>query len=78
VQAARFFVFAGRGDARVARQTRGGVHARRTGPVNGFCFYVKNSAVVELNLSVDRALQTIVSMGVASVKRNPSPNRPGI
>ncbi len=35
-------------------------------PVNGFYFYVKKSEVVELNLSVDRALKYIVSMGVAS------------
>lgn len=35
-------------------------------PVNGFYFYVKRSEVIELNLSVDRALKYIVSMGVAS------------
>lgn len=35
-------------------------------PVNGFYFYVKKSEVVELNVSVDRALKYIVSMGVAS------------
>jgi uncharacterized membrane protein len=35
-------------------------------PVNGFYFYVKKSEVIELNLSVDRALKYIVSMGVAS------------
>jgi uncharacterized membrane protein len=35
-------------------------------PVNGFYFYVKKSEVVELDLSVDRALKYIVSMGVAS------------
>jgi len=34
--------------------------------VNGFYFYVKKSEVVELDLSVDRALKYIVSMGVAS------------
>lgn len=42
-------------------------------PVNGFYFYVKKSEVVELDLSVDRALKYIVSMGVASGE-----SRPGI
>ena len=42
-------------------------------PVNGFYFYVKKSEVVEMNISVDRALKYIVSMGVAS-----SEARPGI
>jgi uncharacterized membrane protein len=42
-------------------------------PVNGFYFYVKKSEVIELNMSVDRALKNIVSMGVAS-----SEARPGI
>lgn len=40
-------------------------------PVNGFYFYVKKSEVVELNLSVDRALKYIVSMGVASGEARP-------
>jgi uncharacterized membrane protein len=35
-------------------------------PVNGFYFFVKKSEVIELNMSVDRALKNIVSMGVAS------------
>jgi len=35
-------------------------------PVNGFYFYVKKSEVIEMNISVDRALKYIVSMGVAS------------
>ena len=35
-------------------------------PVNGFYFYVKKSEVIELDMSVDRALKYIVSMGVAS------------
>lgn len=35
-------------------------------PVNGFYFYVMKSEVIELNVSVDRALKYIVSMGVAS------------
>jgi len=42
-------------------------------PVNGFYFYVKKSEVVELDVSVDRALKYIVSMRVAS-----SEARPGI
>jgi len=37
-------------------------------PVNGFYFYVKKSEVIELNMSVDRALKNIVSMGVVSVE----------
>ena len=40
-------------------------------PVNGFYFYVKRSEVVELNVSVDRALKYIVSMGVASGEARP-------
>ena len=40
-------------------------------PVNGFYFYVKKSEVIELNLSVDRALKYIVSMGVASGEARP-------
>lgn len=35
-------------------------------PVNGFYFYVKKSETIELDMSVDRALKTIVSMGVVS------------
>lgn len=35
-------------------------------PVNGFYFFVKKTEVIELNVSVDRALKYIVSMGVAS------------
>ena len=40
-------------------------------PVNGFYFYVKKSEVVELDVSVDRALKYIVSMGVASGEARP-------
>lgn len=40
-------------------------------PVNGFYFYVKKSEVVELDMSVDRALKYIVSMGVASSEARP-------
>lgn len=35
-------------------------------PVNGFYFFVKKSETIELDMSVDMALKTIVSMGVAS------------
>ena len=35
-------------------------------PVNGFYFYVKKSETIALDISVDRALKYIVSMGVAS------------
>jgi uncharacterized membrane protein len=40
-------------------------------PVNGFYFYVKKSEVIELNMSVDRALKYIVSMGVVSSEARP-------
>jgi uncharacterized membrane protein len=40
-------------------------------PVNGFYFYVKKSEVVEIDMSVDRALKYIVSMGVASSEACP-------
>ena len=33
-------------------------------PVNGFYFYVRKSETIELNISVDVALKSIVSMGV--------------
>ncbi len=33
-------------------------------PVNGFYFYVRRDAVIELDMSVDAAFRTIVSMGV--------------
>ena len=35
-------------------------------PVNGFYFFVKKSETIELDMSVDLALRTIVSMGVAT------------
>lgn len=35
-------------------------------PVNGFYFYVKKSEAIELDMSVDRALKYIISMGVVS------------
>ena len=40
-------------------------------PVNGFYFFVRKSEVVELDVSVDRALKYIVSMGVASGETPP-------
>jgi uncharacterized membrane protein len=33
-------------------------------PVNGFYFYVRKADTIELNISVDVALKTIISMGV--------------
>ncbi len=33
-------------------------------PVNGFYFYVRRADTIELNISVDVALKTIISMGV--------------
>lgn len=41
-------------------------------PVNGFYFYVKRSEVIELDISVDRALKYIISMGVASGEARPA------
>lgn len=38
-------------------------------PVNGFYFYVKKSETIELNMSVDDALKSIVSMGVVAPKK---------
>ena len=40
-------------------------------PVNGFYFYVRKSEVIELNVSIERALKYIVSMGVASGEARP-------
>ena len=40
-------------------------------PVNGFYFFVKKSEVIELIVSVERALKYIVSMGVASGDSRP-------
>ena len=40
-------------------------------PVNGFYFFVKKSEAIELDVSVDRALKYIVSMGVASGDSRP-------
>jgi uncharacterized membrane protein len=35
-------------------------------PVNGFYFFVRKSDTIELDMSVDQALRSIVSMGVAA------------
>jgi uncharacterized membrane protein len=39
-------------------------------PVNGFYFYVKKSETVELDISVDAAFRSIVSMGVVTTPEN--------
>lgn len=41
-------------------------------PVNGFYFYVRRSEVIELDISVDRALKYIISMGVVSGEARPT------
>lgn len=47
-------------------------------PVNGFYFYVRRDAVIELDMSVDSALKAIVSMGVvAPTMRQDASNYPG-
>jgi uncharacterized membrane protein len=38
-------------------------------PVNGFYFYVKKSETIELDMNVDDALKSIVSMGVVAPKK---------
>ncbi len=40
-------------------------------PVNGFYFYVQRSEVIELDMSVDAALKTIVSMGMVTPVQKP-------
>ncbi|MDO8414326.1 MAG: DUF502 domain-containing protein [Gallionellaceae bacterium] len=42
-------------------------------PVNGFYFYVRKADVIELNISVDVALKSIVSMGVVAPPANVLP-----
>ena len=42
-------------------------------PVNGFYFYVRKSETIELDMSVDVALRTIVSMGVVAAPEPSSP-----
>ncbi|MFZ5502071.1 MAG: DUF502 domain-containing protein [Pseudomonadota bacterium] len=40
-------------------------------PVNGFYFYLRKADVIELDMSVDVALRTIVSMGVVATPETP-------
>lgn len=40
-------------------------------PVNGFYFFVKRSETIALSMSVDAALKTIISMGVATDNERP-------
>ena len=47
-------------------------------PVNGFYFYVRRDAVIELDMSVDTALKAIISMGVVAPAMKPElANYPG-
>ena len=39
-------------------------------PVNGFYFYVKRSETIEIDMSIDDALKTIISMGVVAPSSN--------
>lgn len=41
-------------------------------PVNGFYFYVRKADTIELDMTVDVALRTIVSMGVVAAPEAPS------
>ena len=43
-------------------------------PVNGFYFYVRKSDTIELNISVDVALKSIISMGVVAPVSNVLPD----
>ncbi|RFC37463.1 MAG: putative membrane protein [Candidatus Nitrotoga sp. LAW] len=40
-------------------------------PVNGFYFYVRRTDTIELNISVDVALKSIISMGVVATPATP-------
>ena len=42
-------------------------------PVNGFYFYVRRADTIELNISVDVALKSIISMGVVAAPAAPYP-----
>lgn len=42
-------------------------------PVNGFYFFVRKADTIELNISVDVALKSIVSMGVVAASSNAIP-----
>ncbi|HNA30403.1 MAG TPA: DUF502 domain-containing protein [Thiobacillaceae bacterium] len=47
-------------------------------PVNGFYFYLRRDAVIELDMSVDAAFKAIVSMGVVATPIKPAiANYPG-
>jgi len=41
-------------------------------PVNGFYFYVKRSETIQVDMSVDDALKSIISMGVVAPKKDPT------
>ncbi len=43
-------------------------------PVNGFYFYVRKDETIELNISVDVALKSIISMGVVAPVGNDLPD----
>lgn len=47
-------------------------------PVNGFYFYLRREDVIELNMTVDVALRTIVSMGVVTAPEDAAPVQPKI
>ena len=42
-------------------------------PVNGFYFFVRRADTIELNISVDVALKSIISMGVVAAPATPYP-----
>lgn len=42
-------------------------------PVNGFYFFVRRADTIELNISVDLALKSIISMGVVATPAAPYP-----
>lgn len=42
-------------------------------PVNGFYFFVRRADTIELNISVDVALKSIISMGVVATPATPYP-----
>ena len=41
-------------------------------PVNGFYFYVRKCDTIELDMSVDDALKSIISMGVVAPQKDPT------
>ena len=45
-------------------------------PVNGFYFYVRKADTIELDMTVDVALRTIVSMGVVATPETAQPQLP--